>query len=74
MIGAAVGGCGVNVHSASIRGTAYVRLDDAVKKHPLYPQLTQFDDAIAAIIASIQRSARAAGRQRHRRADGRAQS
>ncbi|HEX4013108.1 MAG TPA: hypothetical protein VHX17_04350 [Candidatus Cybelea sp.] len=42
-------GCGVNVHSASIRGTGYVRLDEAVKRHPLYPQLSQIDDAIAAI-------------------------
>lgn len=48
-VGTAVAGCGVNVHSSSIRGTAYVRLTDAVKKHPLYPQLTQVDDAIAAI-------------------------
>lgn len=42
-------GCAVNVHSPSVRGTGYVRLDDAVKKHPLYPQLSQLDDAIAAI-------------------------
>ncbi|MGB6520714.1 MAG: hypothetical protein WBE83_02950 [Candidatus Cybelea sp.] len=42
-------GCGVNVHSAAIRGTGYVRLDEAVKRHPLYPQLSQIDDAIAAI-------------------------
>lgn len=48
-IGMAVSGCGLNVHSNSIRATAYVRLTDAVKKHPLYPQLTQVDDAIAAI-------------------------
>jgi hypothetical protein len=41
--------CGVNVHSSNIRGTAYVRLDDAVKKHPLYSQLSQLDNAIAAI-------------------------
>ena len=54
-IATAAAGCGVNVHSASIRGTAYVRLGDAVKKHPLYPQLTQLDDAIAAI--SLQSSA-----------------
>lgn len=54
-IGVALSGCGVNVHSSSIRGTAYVRLTDALKKHPLYPQLTQIDDAIAAI--SLQSSA-----------------
>lgn len=41
--------CGVNVHSSSIRGTGYIRLDDVVKRHPLYSQLTQLDDAIAAI-------------------------
>ncbi|HVN69570.1 MAG TPA: OmpH family outer membrane protein [Candidatus Binatia bacterium] len=42
-------GCGPNVHSSTIRGTGYVRLDEIVKHHPLYPQLTQLDDAIAAI-------------------------
>lgn len=42
-------GCGVNVHSESVRGTGYVRLDEVVKHHPLYPQLSQLDDAIAAI-------------------------
>jgi Outer membrane protein (OmpH-like) len=42
-------GCGPNVHSSSIRGTGYVRLDEVVKHHPLYPQLSQIDDAIAAI-------------------------
>jgi hypothetical protein len=41
--------CGVNVHSASVRATGYVRLDDVVKRHPLYPELSQLDDAIAAI-------------------------
>ncbi len=42
-------GCGPNVHSASVRGAGYVRLDEVVKHHPLYPQLSQLDDAIAAI-------------------------
>jgi hypothetical protein len=42
-------GCAPNVHSNSVRGTGYVRLDDVVKHHPLYPQLSQLDDAIAAI-------------------------
>ncbi len=42
-------GCAPNVHSSSVRGTAYVRLDDVVKHHPLYPQLSQLDDAIATI-------------------------
>lgn len=41
-------GC-VNIHSASIRGTGYVRLDEVVKHHPLYSQLSQIDDAMAAI-------------------------
>lgn len=41
--------CGVNVHSNAIRGAGYVRLDEVVKHHPLYPQLSQLDDAIAAI-------------------------
>jgi hypothetical protein len=45
----AVAGCAPNVHSSSIRGTGYVRVDEVVKHHPLYPQLTQLDDAIAAI-------------------------
>src|SRR5579863_4193510 len=42
-------GCAPNVHSNSVRGTGYVRLDDVVKHHPLYPQLSQLDDAIAVI-------------------------
>lgn len=41
--------CGPNVHSSSVRGTGYVRLDEVVKHHPLYTQLSQLDDAIAAI-------------------------
>lgn len=41
-------GC-ANVHSPSIRGTGYIRLDEIVKHHPLYSQLTQLDDGIAAI-------------------------
>ena len=45
----AIAGCGPNVHSAAIRGTGYVRMDEVVKHHPLYPALTQLDDAIAAI-------------------------
>lgn len=45
----AVGGCAPNVHSAGIRGTGYVRIDEVVKHHPLYGQLSQLDDAIAAI-------------------------
>jgi hypothetical protein len=46
---AALTGCGPNVHSDEVRGVGYVRLDEVVKHHPLYPQLSQLDDAIAAI-------------------------
>jgi hypothetical protein len=46
---ASLSACGVNVHSAAVRGAGYVRLDEAVKRDPLYPQLSQLDDAIAAI-------------------------
>ncbi|HXO16803.1 MAG TPA: OmpH family outer membrane protein [Candidatus Dormibacteraeota bacterium] len=45
----AAAGCAPNVHSSAVRGTGYIRLDEVVKSHPLYPQLTQLDDAIAAI-------------------------
>lgn len=44
-----LGGCGVNVHSAGVRGTGYVRMDEAIKHHPLYSQLSQMNDAIASI-------------------------
>lgn len=47
---AIVAGCGhVDVHAANIRGVAYVRVDEVIKHHPLYPQLDQLNDAIAAI-------------------------
>ncbi|HUA08712.1 MAG TPA: OmpH family outer membrane protein [Candidatus Acidoferrales bacterium] len=47
---AALCGCSrVDVHSDRVRGVAYVRVDDVIKHHPLYPQLQQIDDAIAAI-------------------------
>lgn len=47
-------GCAPNVHSSTVRGTGYVRVDEIVKHHPLYPQLSQLDDAIAAInLASV---------------------
>ena len=43
-------GCGhVDVHAANIRGVAYVRVDEVIKHHPLYAQLEQLNDAIAAI-------------------------
>jgi hypothetical protein len=41
--------CAPNVHSSAVRGAGYIRLDEVVKRHPLYPQLSQLDDAIAAI-------------------------
>ncbi len=43
-----LGGC-VDVHSSSIRGTGYVRIGDVIKHHPMYAQLSQLDDGIAAI-------------------------
>jgi hypothetical protein len=43
-------GCSrVDVHSDKVRGVAYVRVDDVIKHHPLYPQLAQLNDAIDAI-------------------------
>ncbi|MGA8099194.1 MAG: hypothetical protein WB810_11100 [Candidatus Cybelea sp.] len=45
----AIAGCAPNVHSAAIRGAGYVRIDEVVKHHPLYGQISQLDDAIAAI-------------------------
>jgi hypothetical protein len=45
----AIAGCAPNVHSAGIRGAGYVRVAEVVKHHPLYPQLSRLDDAIAAI-------------------------
>lgn len=45
----AVTACAPNVHSSAIRGTGYVRVEEVVKHHPLYGQLSQLDDAIAAI-------------------------
>ena len=43
-------GCShVDVHSDKVRGVAYVRVDDVIKHHPLYPQLDQLNNAIAAI-------------------------
>lgn len=45
-----LGGCSrVDVHSDAVRGVAYVRIDDVIKAHPLYSQLKQINDAIAAI-------------------------
>jgi hypothetical protein len=47
---AALCGCSrVNVHSARIRGIAYIRVNEVIKHDPLYPQLAQINDAIDAI-------------------------
>jgi Outer membrane protein (OmpH-like) len=47
---AALCGCShVDVHSDKVRGVAYVRVDDVIKHDPLYPQLDQLNNAIAAI-------------------------
>jgi hypothetical protein len=47
---AALCGCShVDVHSNAVRGVAYIRVDDVIKHHPLYPQLEQLNNAIAAI-------------------------
>ncbi|MGB9652654.1 MAG: hypothetical protein WCB01_12715, partial [Candidatus Cybelea sp.] len=44
-----IAGCAPNVHSSAIRGAGYVRIDEVVKHHPLYGQISALDDAIAAI-------------------------
>ena len=47
---AMLGGCSrVDVHSDKVRGVAYVRIDEVIKHHPLYPQVQQLEDAEAAI-------------------------
>ncbi|MGH7737310.1 MAG: hypothetical protein ACREMP_05515 [Candidatus Tyrphobacter sp.] len=49
-LGASLGGCTqMDVNSRSIRGIAYVRMDDVVKRDPLYGELSQIDDAIAVV-------------------------
>ncbi|HEX8807353.1 MAG TPA: hypothetical protein VF741_10395, partial [Candidatus Aquilonibacter sp.] len=37
------------MHSDKIRGVAYVRVDEVIKHHPLYPELAQLNNAIDAI-------------------------
>ncbi len=39
----------VDVNAPSIRGTAYVRMEDVIKHHPLYGQLSQITDSMTAI-------------------------
>ncbi len=47
---AAFFGCShVDVNAPNIRGVAYVRMDEVIKHHPLYSQLSQLDDSITAI-------------------------
>ena len=46
---AAYGCSRVDVHSDRVRGVAYVRVDEVLKHHPLYPELAQLNDAIDAI-------------------------
>lgn len=36
----------LSANDPSVRGIGYVRLDDVLKLHPLYPQLAKIDDAI----------------------------
>lgn len=50
VLAAALGGCArVDVHSATVRGTTYVRTDEVLKHHPLYPQLEKLENAVTAI-------------------------
>lgn len=52
MFGLAAFGCAqktLDVNSPEVRGVGYVRLDDVVKKHPLYGQLAQLNSDIDAI-------------------------
>ncbi|MEO9170958.1 MAG: OmpH family outer membrane protein [Candidatus Baltobacteraceae bacterium] len=50
VLAAVVSGCGhVDVNSSSIRGIAFVRTDEVLKHHPLYPQLAKLEDAMTAI-------------------------
>lgn len=51
LIALAAAGCAQQQHASdpNVRGIGYVRLDDVLKKHPLYPQLSQIQDAIDAL-------------------------
>ena len=50
-VAAMLSGCNrpVDVHSEAVRGVGYIRIDDVVKKHPLYGQLSQIDSNIDAL-------------------------
>jgi hypothetical protein len=47
----AVAGCArePSANDPTVRGIGYVRVTDVLKKHPLYPQLSQIQDAIDAL-------------------------
>src|SRR5579871_2986043 len=51
MAALALAACGrePQANDPNVRGIGYVRLEDVVKKHPLYPQLSQIQDAIDAL-------------------------
>ncbi|PZR59608.1 MAG: hypothetical protein DLM50_00415 [Candidatus Meridianibacter frigidus] len=51
VLGCALGACvqRVDVNAPSVRGIGYVRLDDVVKKHPLYSELSQIESNMAAL-------------------------
>lgn len=47
----ALAGCAQQLRpdDPNVRGIGYVRLEEVLKKHPLYPQLSQIDDSIDAL-------------------------
>jgi len=49
-------GCAKGAHgptaAPSYSGVGFVRVEDAVRRHPLYPQLTQYDEEIAVLEGS----------------------
>lgn len=50
LAGLAVTGCAQQrADDPNVRGIGYVRVDEVLKKHPLYPQLSQLQDAIDAL-------------------------
>ena len=51
LAGLTLGSCAHQAKASdpNVRGIGYVRLQDALKNHPLYPQLAQIDDSIDAL-------------------------
>ncbi|MDQ6827047.1 MAG: hypothetical protein M3Z14_07615 [Candidatus Eremiobacteraeota bacterium] len=49
LVGAGCAKKTVDVNSPEVRGVGYVRLDDVVRRHPLYGQLAQLDSDIDAL-------------------------